>query len=218
MTIVLALWALTATVELRADYHVRTGIGDQARTVARATLAIRLDPRGGKTEHLTLETRDGEEARERQSVVREFYADGQLRHFRFRRWSKEGELSAEREVRLTAREALVTTRAGDREVRQRFPALSGPPQARESEFWFLRAAPARGTRDRFQRFHEFELRWITVDVIYSGRRQVTVGERTVWAHAIESSDGVARYVDDAGLPVLIVEEAQRYERDWSARD
>jgi len=107
--------------------------------------------------------------------------------------------------------AKLTLDEGGKQTIKLFPLTKGAPRADASEFWLIRDRPKPGSKTTHYRFDISQAKWTLAESIYVGKTTVNVAGKTVEAHLIRSTDGVA-YSDDEGTPMLIQTGNVRMER------
>lgn len=100
---------------------------------------------------------------------------------------------------------------GSKHTEKNYPLTKGAPRADLSEFWLIRDKPKQNAKVTHYRFDVSGARWSLAESVYIGKTTVAVGGKTVAAHMIRSTDGVA-YSDDTGDPILIQTGNVRMER------
>lgn len=105
-------------------------------------------------------------------------------------------------VTFDAEGAKMSLDEGGKHSEKKYPLTKGAPRADLSEFWLIRDKPKQNAKVTHFRFDVSGARWSLAESVYIGKTTVSVGGKTVSAHMIRSTDGVA-YSDDVGDPLLI---------------
>lgn len=95
--------------------------------------------------------------------------------------------------------AQVKVDAGGRSATETVGYPVGKSVLAKPEFWFVRDNPKPGDVTTYSRFDVGRQVWVEDKTTYHGKRDITIGGRTVSAHLIEFS-GTKAYVDDSGDP------------------
>ncbi|HWP30415.1 MAG TPA: hypothetical protein VNK96_01630 [Fimbriimonadales bacterium] len=103
---------------------------------------------------------------------------------------------------------------------QTIPIPKGAEIRAKSEFWFLTVTPRIGKQYEYYRFDLTNLLWHKIRAVYSGKETIRVGKKDVVAHAITQTDlegkvsihEIKLWLDDNGVPLLMVSEKMRVER------
>lgn len=185
---------------------------EAVKEMGRAVWTTTLKETGGKEEFLLM-TLGADFGGKRFVMKRTYYPDGSVQSFHLDEFGPGEESPAKTtEITLTARTAQIEVRQGETVEKGLHQAPFGKSQARPNEFWFLKTKPKKGATIEYVRFHEFEMKWIPVTATYVGDKTMVIEKRKFQTHIIRTSDGVNTFLDDQGLPVMLVEPGQRFER------
>lgn len=99
---------------------------------------------------------------------------------------------------------------GDRETKK-IPVIETAPRQAASEFWFSGPLPKPGTTDKHYRFDLGTLSWQLSTTTYVGPKAVSLNKKSVRAHLLKM-DEVLAYLDDQGLPLILINGTSRFER------
>lgn len=185
---------------------------DAVKEMGRAVWTTTMTASGGKEEFMLISL--GAEFGGRKFVMkRTYYPDGAVQSFTLDEYNPGVDAPVKStHVTLTARTAQIEVRQGDAVEKGLNQAPFNKSQARPNEFWFLKTKPKKGETVSYVRFHEFDMKWIPVTATYVGDKTLVIEKKKFVTHIIRTSDGVNTFLDDQGLPVMIVESGQRFER------